>query len=117
MAYDDLRDWIKTLEKRGELKRIREEVSPELEITEITGRVSKSGARGAGQGSSTLAKFAPGGTALGCTGEITVSKDHLIVAQRVAQNATESGKRAPACNPKAIHLTEYLYLNAPLRQK
>ncbi len=45
MAYDDLRDWIKTLEKKGELKRIREEVSPELEITEITDRVSKIGIR------------------------------------------------------------------------
>ena len=43
MAYDDLRDWIKTLEKHGELKRISEEVSPELEITEITDRISKSG--------------------------------------------------------------------------
>jgi 4-hydroxy-3-polyprenylbenzoate decarboxylase len=43
MAIDDLRDWIKTLEQHGELKRIREEVSPELEITEITDRVSKSG--------------------------------------------------------------------------
>ncbi len=41
MAYDDLRDWIKTLEKHGELRRIREEVSPELEITEITDRVSE----------------------------------------------------------------------------
>jgi 4-hydroxy-3-polyprenylbenzoate decarboxylase len=46
LAYDDLRDWIKTLEKQGELKRITEEVSPELEITEITDRVSKIGARG-----------------------------------------------------------------------
>ena len=45
MAYDDLRDWIKTLEKHGELRRIREEVSPELEITEITDRVSKMGFR------------------------------------------------------------------------
>ena len=44
LAYDDLRDWIKTLEKHGELKRIREEVSPDLEITEITDRVSKIGA-------------------------------------------------------------------------
>src|ERR1035437_5851998 len=43
MAYDDLRDWIKALEKAGELRRIREEVSPELEITEITDRVSKTG--------------------------------------------------------------------------
>jgi 4-hydroxy-3-polyprenylbenzoate decarboxylase len=46
LAYDDLRDWIKTLEKAGELKRIKEEVSPELEITEITDRVSKIGAGG-----------------------------------------------------------------------
>ena len=45
MAYDDLRDWIKSLEKHGELKRIREEVSPDLEITEITDRVSKIGVR------------------------------------------------------------------------
>jgi 4-hydroxy-3-polyprenylbenzoate decarboxylase len=43
MPYDDLRDWIKTLENTGELRRISEEVSPELEITEITDRVSKSG--------------------------------------------------------------------------
>jgi 4-hydroxy-3-polyprenylbenzoate decarboxylase len=43
MAYDDLRDWIKTLEKAGELKRIGEEVSPQLEITEIADRVVKSG--------------------------------------------------------------------------
>ena len=45
MAYDDLRDWIKTLEKSGELKRITVEVSPELEITEITDRASKVASR------------------------------------------------------------------------
>jgi 4-hydroxy-3-polyprenylbenzoate decarboxylase len=61
LAYDDLRDWIKTLEKHGELKRIREEVSPELEITEITDRVSKIGARG---GTGREGKYAPGGPAL-----------------------------------------------------
>jgi 4-hydroxy-3-polyprenylbenzoate decarboxylase len=72
LAYDDLRDWIKTLEKHGELKRIREEVSPELEITEITDRVSKIGSRshpfraerekdGAPE---TKEKYAPGGPAL-----------------------------------------------------
>jgi 4-hydroxy-3-polyprenylbenzoate decarboxylase len=43
LAYEDLRDWIKALEKAGELKRISEEVSPELEITEIADRVSKRG--------------------------------------------------------------------------
>jgi len=61
LAYDDLRDWIKTLEKAGELKRIREEVSPQLEITEITDRVSKIGARGK---SGAPQAYAPGGPAL-----------------------------------------------------
>ena len=68
MAYDDLRDWIKTLEKHGELKRIREEVSPELEITEITDRVSKMDAQ-AHSTASTHVKtgtksYSPGGPAL-----------------------------------------------------
>jgi 4-hydroxy-3-polyprenylbenzoate decarboxylase len=62
LAYDDLRDWIKTLEKQGELRRIREEVSPELEITEITDRVSKMGAGSGARGGEN--KFAPGGPAL-----------------------------------------------------
>src|SRR5215213_6444315 len=43
MVYEDLRDFISALEKRGQLKRIRQEVDPELEITEITDRVSKLG--------------------------------------------------------------------------
>ncbi len=66
MAYEDLRDWIKTLEKQGELKRIREEVSPELEITEITDRVSKIGARGHSDanGKAAPVKYSPGGPAL-----------------------------------------------------
>jgi 4-hydroxy-3-polyprenylbenzoate decarboxylase len=74
VAYDDLRDWIKTLEKHGELKRIREEVSPELEITEITDRVSKLGAashpfrkeRGKDGAPNVAVKgqYAPGGPAL-----------------------------------------------------
>ena len=70
MAYDDLRDWIKTLEKAGELKRITEEVSPELEITEITDRVSKIGShpfrteRGKGGAPAAHGDYAPGGPAL-----------------------------------------------------
>jgi 4-hydroxy-3-polyprenylbenzoate decarboxylase len=73
LAYDDLRDWMQALEKHGELRRIREEVSPELEITEITDRVSKMGARGSASHSSSpkeakqdgaRQKYAPGGPAL-----------------------------------------------------
>ena len=41
LAYDDLRQWIAALERAGELKKIRAEVDPILEITEITDRVSK----------------------------------------------------------------------------
>jgi len=61
LAYDDLRDWINALEKAGELKRIQEEVSPELEITEVTDRVSKIGARG---DKAVAGNYAPGGPAL-----------------------------------------------------
>ena len=43
MAYTDLRDFVRALEKNGELKRIPFEVSPELEITEFADRSVKSG--------------------------------------------------------------------------
>jgi 4-hydroxy-3-polyprenylbenzoate decarboxylase len=45
LAYDDLRDWIKALDRAGELKRVRTEADPILEITEIADRVSKSRVR------------------------------------------------------------------------
>ncbi len=41
MKYKDLRDFIKQLEKQGELKRITAEVDPYLEMTEICDRVLK----------------------------------------------------------------------------
>src|SRR5450432_1155300 len=41
MPYDDLRAFIKTLEQRGELKRIPFEVDPYLEITEFADRSVK----------------------------------------------------------------------------
>ncbi len=41
MAFTDLREFIHALEERGWLKRIQEEVECDLEITEITDRVSK----------------------------------------------------------------------------
>ncbi|AJQ26992.1 MULTISPECIES: menaquinone biosynthesis decarboxylase [Pelosinus] len=41
MAFTDLREFIHALEERGWLKRIQEEVNCDLEITEITDRVSK----------------------------------------------------------------------------
>ena len=41
MAYKDLREFIRLLEKGGQLARIKAPVDPHLEITEITDRVSK----------------------------------------------------------------------------
>ncbi|MFZ3199531.1 MAG: menaquinone biosynthesis decarboxylase [Candidatus Acidiferrales bacterium] len=43
MAYRDLRDFLRTLEKEGELERITTEVDPVLEIAEITDRTVKAG--------------------------------------------------------------------------
>ncbi len=43
MAYRDQEHFIETLEKAGELVRIKRYVNPELEITEIVDRVSKAG--------------------------------------------------------------------------
>lgn len=43
MAYRDLREFIQKLDREGELKRIRTEVDPVLEITEITDRVTRAG--------------------------------------------------------------------------
>ena len=42
MPYRNLQHFIDTLEKAGELVRIKEYVSPQLEITEIADRISKS---------------------------------------------------------------------------
>ena len=41
MAYGDLREFVKRLEKEGELKRVKVEVDPVLEIAEIVQRVQK----------------------------------------------------------------------------
>ncbi|URJ31303.1 4-hydroxy-3-polyprenylbenzoate decarboxylase [Blochmannia endosymbiont of Camponotus sp.] len=43
MKYKDLRDFIKILEYRGDLKRITLPINPDLEITEIADRTIKSG--------------------------------------------------------------------------
>ena len=42
MAYNNLQDFIKVLEREGELVRIKSYVDPHLEIAEITDRISKS---------------------------------------------------------------------------
>jgi 4-hydroxy-3-polyprenylbenzoate decarboxylase len=43
VTYRDLREFVAQLETRGELKRVRAEVSPRLEMTEICDRVLRAG--------------------------------------------------------------------------
>jgi 4-hydroxy-3-polyprenylbenzoate decarboxylase len=43
VAYRDLRDFVAQLEAAGELKRVRAEVDPRLEMTEVCDRVLKAG--------------------------------------------------------------------------
>jgi len=45
VAYADLREFVRKLEKEGELKRIRAEVDPVLEIAEVTQRVARAAGR------------------------------------------------------------------------
>lgn len=46
MAYKNLQHFIEVLEREGELVRIKEYVNPELEISEITDRISKTNGGG-----------------------------------------------------------------------
>src|ERR1700722_9478210 len=39
MPFDDLQEFVRHLEQKGQLKRVHAEVDPELEVTEITQRV------------------------------------------------------------------------------
>src|SRR6266536_2019501 len=43
MRYQDLREFLSQLERAGELKRVRAEVDPKLEMTEVCDRVLKAG--------------------------------------------------------------------------
>ncbi|HIP63312.1 MAG TPA: menaquinone biosynthesis decarboxylase, partial [Archaeoglobus profundus] len=45
MAYEDLREFIEKLEAEGELARIKHEISPILEMTEIAVRAVKNGGK------------------------------------------------------------------------
>jgi len=62
LAYSDLREWIKKLERAGELRRVSTEVDPILEITEITDRLSKAGRPNANHPE--LERVPPGGPAI-----------------------------------------------------
>jgi 4-hydroxy-3-polyprenylbenzoate decarboxylase len=43
LTYESLREWLKALDRAGELKRVKAEVSPILEMAEVADRAAKSG--------------------------------------------------------------------------
>ena len=49
MAYRDLRDFVRKLEKEGELKRVSAEVDPVLEISEVVQRIRRDALRSDGR--------------------------------------------------------------------
>jgi 4-hydroxy-3-polyprenylbenzoate decarboxylase len=54
LPYNDLHEWIAALDRAGELRKIRSEADPILEIAEITDRVSKSNSDKYGRGGPAL---------------------------------------------------------------
>ncbi len=54
LAYDGLRDWLRALERAGEVKRVKAEVSPILEMAEIADRAAKAGRGTQGAGGPAL---------------------------------------------------------------
>jgi 4-hydroxy-3-polyprenylbenzoate decarboxylase len=83
MAYKDLRDFIKTLEGKGLLKRIGAEVDPILEIAEINDRVVKA------EGPALLFE-SPRGTSVPCVVNLFGSFERMKLALEV-DNLDEIG--------------------------
>jgi 4-hydroxy-3-polyprenylbenzoate decarboxylase len=85
--YSDLRDFLHQLETRGELKRIRPEVSPRLEMTEICRRTLA-------QGGPALMFERPQGYEVPVLGNLfgTVNRVALALGQESAADLREVGK-------------------------
>jgi len=95
MAYADLREFIHTLEKRGELKRISFEVDPVLEITEFADRAVK-------QGGPALLFEKPKG-----------SKHPVLINAFASMRRMELALEVSSVNEVAERISEYLEMRMP----
>src|ERR1700721_2311740 len=100
LAYDDLRAWIKALDKAGELKRIHEPVDPVLEISEITDRVSKRGVR-------------PGGPALLFENVKGYPGSQVLMNQFGSERRMKMAGRVDSLDDVAGRIKELLELKSP----
>jgi len=95
MAYKNLQDFIHALEAMGELKRINAEVSPELEITEIADRMSKT------NGPALLFESVKG------------SRFPLLINAFGSYRRMESALNCSSFDDIAKRITEYLHVKPP----
>jgi len=95
MAYDDLRDFIRALEKNNELKRIPFEVDPHLEITEFADRSVKTG------GPALLFEKPKG------------SKVPLLINAFASMRRMEIALEVGSVNEVAARIVEYLEMRMP----
>ena len=101
MAYKDLRDWMLALDRAGELKRIRVEADPILEVTEIADRVSKSkGAK-------------PGGPALLFENLTGHAGSKLLINQFGSERRMQMALRVDSLDDIAARIRELLNLKSP----
>ena len=89
MAYADLREFVRKLEKEGELKRVRTEVDPNLEITEIVQRVGRDAGHGPGGGRGLRGQSGQPGMAVPHEGNYALP--HILSGARVKEKADEGG--------------------------
>jgi 4-hydroxy-3-polyprenylbenzoate decarboxylase len=112
LAYDDLRDWIKALDKAGELKRIHEQVDPVLEIAEITDRVSKMGRPGTAKAVS-AGDYAPGGPALLFDNLKGYPDGRVLMNQFGSERRMKLALEVDSLNDVAGRIEELLQLKSP----
>src|SRR5437879_7040601 len=95
VAYADLREFVRKLEKEGELRRIRTEVDPALEITEVVQRISREAQRGA---------IPQGLKPRSCPGANVGAPDRVgtDAAPTHNSNAPEPAFEAPRHNPSGL---------------
>ena len=104
MAYNDLREWIAALDRAGELKRIQAEADPNLEITEITDRVSKWPAHG---------DRGPGGPALLFENVKGHPGTQLLINQFGSERRMEMALETPSLDAIADRIRGFMDVKSP----
>src|SRR5512140_418545 len=104
LAYNDLREWIAALDRAGELKRIKAEADPNLEITEITDRVSKWSTRG---------DKGPGGPALLFENVKGYPNAQVLINQFGSKRRMELALETPSLDAIADRIKGFMDVKSP----